>query len=178
MTIIYSLILSLLLLPSVSHAVGLLTPAGGDATYSVSEKAIESIVKTMVNGDIVFTVLGGPIQIVGLHSECITANDATASLMQWQSAPTIGTAATISGASLALTSATAGTTVHLDAATLATALPIVTAANGGVYDLTASGNQIVVKAGTIKLVITVGSTTGTWKHYLRYKPLSPSSTVQ
>jgi len=31
--------------------------------------------------------------------------------------------------------------------------------------------------GTIKLVIAVGSTTGTWKHYLRYKPLSPSSTV-
>ena len=179
MTIIYSLILSLLLLPSVSHAVGLLTPAGGDATYSVSEKALESNTKTMVNADIVFTVAGGPIIIVDILSICITANDATASTAQWQTVPTVGTATAFSGATASLASATAGSSFRLAPTALATAPPIVTAAGGGALQLgTNVANRITVGAGTIKLVIGVGSTTGTWKHYLRYQPLSPSSTVQ
>ena len=177
-TLLSGLVLAFLLLPSWAHAIGVLTPAAGDATFMVSERAIESNAKTMVNGDIVFTVSGGPIQIVDLVSICITANDTTASTAQWQTAPTVGSATVFSGATASLISATAGTSFRLAPTALSTAPPIVTAANGGALQLgTNVANKITVGAGTIKLVIGTGSTTGTWKHYLRYKPLSPASTV-
>ena len=40
-----------------------------------------------------------------------------------------------------------------------------------------STNKIVVNAGIITIVVGVGTTTGTWKHYLRYIPLGPGVTV-
>jgi len=170
-------LLVFLLMPSWAWAVGVLTPNAGDATFMASERASESPAAVMVNGNTVFTVSGGPILIVDLYSICITANGAVASTMQWQSAPTVGSAATFSGASGSLINATAGTTVRIQPTILTTAMTVVTDANGGVQVPIASTGGIIVNAGTIKLVIAVGSTTGTWKHYLRYKPLSPSSTV-
>jgi len=173
--VLYSL---LMLTPFSAGAVGVLAPVGGDASYSVAERAVESTTKVMVNGDTVFTVSGGPIFIVDLISICISANDATASTMQWQTVPTVGSSATFSGASASLASATAGSSVRLAPTALSTAPVIVTAANGGALSLgTNLGNHITVGAGTIKLVIGVGSTTGTWKHYLRYKPLAPNAMV-
>jgi|CXWL01.1.fsa_nt_gi hypothetical protein len=170
-------LLILVCLPSWSWAVGVLAPAAGDATFMVAERAVESSTAVMVNANTVFTISGGPIQIVDLVSICVTANDGTASTMQWQSVPTVGTATTFSGASASLASATAGTTVRLAPTALSTAPVIVAAASGGVQLGTNVANHIDVKDGTLKLVIGVGSTTGTWKHILRYKPLSPSSTV-
>lgn len=146
-------------------------------TDDVAEKAVASATAVMVNGNTVFTIAGGPIIIVDLLSECITADDATASTMQWQSAPTVGSAATISGASASLASATAGSTVRLAPTALSTAPTIATAAAGGVQLGINVANLITVQPGTLKLVIGVGSTTGTWKHYLRYQPLSTGVTV-
>lgn len=148
-----------------------------DSVNDLSEKSVASATAVMVNGNTVFTIAGGPIAIYDLLSVCVTANDATASTMQWQSAPTVGSAATISGASASLASATAGTTVRLAPTALTTAPTIATAAAGGVQLGTNVANEIVVKDGTLKVVIGVGSTTGTWKHYLRYKPLGPGVTV-
>ena len=136
-----------------------------------------SATKTMVNADIIFTIAGGPIQVYALQSVCIAANDGTASTLQYQSVPTVGTAVTISGASATLASATAGTTVTLNGTALATAPDIVTAANGGVPIGANVANRIIVQAGTIKVVIGVGSTTGTWKHYISYRSLAPGVTV-
>ena len=145
--------------------------------YAAAEKSFGTVPAVMTNGQVVFTVVGGPIAIVDLLSECISANDATASTMQWQSAPTVGSAATISGASATLASATAGTTVRLAPTALTTAPVIATAANGGVQLGTNVANEIVVKAGTINLVIGVGSTTGTWKHHIRYRPMNPDAQI-
>jgi hypothetical protein len=145
--------------------------------WQAQEKCIEKPAAVMVNGDTVFTITGGPIDIIDIVSTCATANGATASTMQWQSVPDVGSAATISGASASLANATAGTTVRLAPTALTTALVIATAANGGVQLGTNVANKIMVKDGTLKLVIGVGSTTGTWKHYLRYVPLSPNSVV-
>jgi hypothetical protein len=131
----------------------------------------------MVNGNTLFTVGGGPIQILALQSVCVTVNDATASTLQYQSAPTVGTATTISGATATLASATAGTTVTLNATALTTAPDIVVDTNGGVILGANVSNRIIVQAGTIKAVIGVGSTTGTWKHYISYIPLAPGVTV-
>lgn len=166
-------------LNSSGQPVPLLVSASGtlQITDDVGEKAVASATAVMVNGDIVFTIANGPIIIIDLLSECITANNGTASTMQWQSAPTVGSAATISGASASLASATAGSTVRLAPTALSTAPTLVAAASGGVQLGTNVANLITVQPGTLKLVIATGSTTGTWKHYLRYQPLATGVTV-
>lgn len=67
----------------------------------------------MTNGDTLFTISGGPILVEALWSECVTANDATASTLQYSSTPTTGSAQTISGASASLAEAAAGASVSL-----------------------------------------------------------------
>lgn len=151
--------------------------AVGSLYIDVGAKAAVKAAAVMTNNQVAFTITGGPIVIEELLSECITANDTTASTLQWRSNPTVGSAATISGASATLASATAGTTIRLAPTALSTAPVIATAANGGVQLGTNVANRITVQPGTIQMVIGVGSTTGTWKHFLRYKPLGTSITV-
>jgi hypothetical protein len=147
------------------------------AVFRQGEKCVSTAAAVMVNGNTLFTIAGGPIEIVDLQSVCITANDVTASTMQYQSAPTVGSATTISGATTTLASIAAGASVRLAPTALSTAPVISLAAAGGVQLGTAVANMITVQAGTLKLVIGTGSTTGTWKHYLRYRPLAPGVTV-
>lgn len=145
--------------------------------YAAQEKCFATVPAVIVNGQVLFTVVGGPILIEEIVSICVTANDATASTLQYSSTPTVGSAKTISAASASLASATAGTTVRLNPTSLATAPDIVTAANGGVSLGAAVANRIMVKDGTITAVVGVGSTTGTWKHCIRYQPLTPDSMI-
>ena len=135
----------------------------GTQISGVDSVSVVTATKVMVNNDIVFTAVGD-VQIVDLVSECVTANNATASTIQYSITPTIGTATTISGASATLASAAAGATVSLVGDALATA-PVVASTGVG---LSQTARGIWFPAGTLKLVIGVGSTTGTWKHYLRY----------
>lgn len=148
---------------------------------TVLDHAEKSVVKgaaVMANNQVAFTIAGGPIQILELLSECITDNDATASTLQWRSNPTVGTATTISGATSTLASIVAGATIQLAPTALSTAPVIALAAAGGVQLGTNVANRITVQPGTIQMVIGVGSTTGTWKHFLRYKPLGTGVTVK
>ena len=135
----------------------------GTQVSGVDSASVVTATKVMVNNDIVFTAVGD-VQIVDLVSECVTANNATASTIQYSITPTIGTATTISGASATLASAAAGATVSLVGDALATA-PVVASTGVG---LSQTSRGIWFPTGTLKLVIGVGSTTGTWKHYLRY----------
>ena len=139
--------------------------------FSFSEKQATSATAVMVNGNTIFTATGD-IQILGLVSECITGNDATASTVQYQAAPTVGVAATFSAASASLANAAAGASLSLIGTTLATAPNLV--ASGANLGMT---NPLFCPAGTIKIVVGVGSTTGTWKHYIRYRPLEVGATV-
>lgn len=145
--------------------------------FSQNIGAAVSAAAVMVNGNAIFTITGGPILVEQLQSVCISANDITASTLQYSSTPTVGSAKTFSGASASLASATAGTTVTLNSTALTTAPDIVTAANGGIPTGAAVANRFIVQAGTITVVIGIGSTTGTWKHYLSYLPLAPGVTV-
>lgn len=151
-------------------------PSSGDVSSitAVQESAVvSSNTGVMVNGATIFTVAGGPIMVTGLVSICQTANDTTASTLQYATTSTLGSlAGTISGASATLASAVAGTVVTLIGTALSTA-PVISATGVGLMTIT----PIEVQAGIIKLTIGVGSTTGTWKHYLRYKPLAPNVTV-
>lgn len=132
---------------------------------------------TMVNGTVIFTISGGPIQILNLMSTCVTANNATASTLQYKSNPTGATAATISGATSTLASVAAGSTVILTPTALTTAPVIALAAAGGVQLGLVAQNHITVSEGTISIVVGVGSTTGTWKHSLYFVPMAPGVTV-
>lgn len=137
------------------------------------EYSAASATAVMVNGNTIFTVANGPIIIVDLMSVCQTANDITASTLQYSTTPSGAgmSAATISGATTTLASVALGTLVRLTPTALTTAPTICLPAAGGVSLGLNVANQIVVQAGTITVVIGVGSTTGTWKHYLRYIPL-------
>lgn len=143
------------------------------ALVATAEGVAQSATAVMVNGNTIFTVAGGAIKIEALYSICISANDGTASTLQYQAAPTIGSAQTISAASASLASAAAGATVTLAGTALATAALL----NANGPNLIANPGTILVPAGTIKVVIGVGSTTGTWRHFIRYKPLATGVTV-
>lgn len=150
---------------------------GGDDISSVigvqESAAVSSNAGVMVNAATIFTVAGGPIMVTGLCSVCQTANDATASTLQYATTSTLGSlAGTISGASATLASAVVGTVATLIGTALSTA-PVISATGVGLMTIT----PIEVQAGIIKLTIGTGSTTGTWKHYMRYKPLAAGVTV-
>lgn len=143
-------------------------------SYDQSEKVAVKPAAVISTGLTLFTITGGPIEIVDLVSLCVTANDATASTLQYRSNPTTGLATTISGASASLANALAGDGVALNG-TLLTTPPDVSS------PLVALGpvktRNIIVPAGTLQAVVGVGSTVGTWSHHLRYRPLARGVTV-
>jgi hypothetical protein len=151
-------------------------PAGPPSSFSsyYTTGIANTGAAVMSNALNVFNVVGGPIVIRSLVSVCVTANNSTASTAQWATVATLGaTAGTISGASASLASAAAGEILVLQGTALTTALLLESTGVG----ITANPASIVVQPGQINLTIAVGSTTGTWQHYLRYDPLFPSATV-
>ena len=142
------------------------------SVYANQDKTIWKPAAVMVNGTTIWTVSGGPIQIISIGAVCVTANDATASTLQYSADGTDGAATTITGASATLASAAAGTIVVSVPGTLATA-PAIYANGVGI----AGTVGIIVPAGIITTVIGVGSTTGTWKQFIRYRPLTPDSVI-
>ena len=145
--------------------------------YDQQEKAVVNTTAVLVSGTTIFTIAGGPIEILSLVARCVTGNDGTASTLQWSADPTDGAAATFSGVSASLANAAAGAMAILQGTALTTA-PIVNATGVG---LSMSGATptlgIIVGAGIITTTIGVGSTTGTWQHHLRFRPLSRGVTV-
>ncbi len=149
-------------------------------TKSINDKSSEAALEAsasidaavMVNGTTIFTISGGPVQIVSIGAICVTANNGTASTLQYSADGTDGSATTITGASASLASAAAGTIVASVPGDLTTA-PALYANGVGV----AGTVGIIVPAGVIKTVVGVGSTTGTWKQFIRYVPLVPGATV-
>ena len=127
---------------------------------------------TLVNGTTVFTVNGGPVIIEQILAICITANGATASTLQFSADGTDGAATTISGASASLANAAAGAIVATVPGTLATAPAVYTNGVG-----IAGTVGIIVPAGIVTIVVGVGSTTGTWKLQMRYRPVQAGAYV-
>jgi hypothetical protein len=139
-----------------------------------SDHLAKTTAKVMVNGDGIFTTTGD-ILIYALKSECYTANDATASTLQYSvTNNTTGTSQTISAASASLANAAIGVSV-LALLGAVTNNPTLTNASGvGAFPW---GAIVVPGNSTIKTVIGVGSTTGTWTHYIRYEPLEDGAYV-
>ena len=145
--------------------------------FILTGAAVTAASAVITNGDTIFTIAGGPIAILQLQSVCIATNSGTGCTIQYQSAPTVGTATTFSGASASMTSMVAGATVTLNHTALSTAPDIVLANAGGMPLGANVANQIIVQAGTIKLVVGSGPSVGTFKHYIAYYALAPGVTV-
>lgn len=136
-------------------------------------KVIANTAAVLVNGTTIFTVAGGPIQILSLIAVCVTSNNCVGSTLQWSFDATDGIAATISGASASLASAAAGANVTL----IGTALTTAALLNATGVNLGPTVPTICCGPGILTTTIAVGSTTGTWKHYMVYRPLGPGVTV-
>jgi len=139
--------------------------------FDQAEKVVSTSAAVMSNALTIFTVAGGPIELITLISFSSTINDATASTLQYSADPTVGAATTISGASASLANAAAGTYINITG-TLADAPVITTAATA-----ISQAGRILIAPGIITLVVGVGSTTGLWQHNLRYVPLDRGVTV-
>jgi hypothetical protein len=145
-------------------------------TYEMAEKSVSTGAAVMVNGTDVFTIAGGPIIAQELISICVTANGATASTLQWQADGTDGSAAAFSGASGSLANLAAGNAVVC--LFTATSTTPGTYTNGvGISRAATTAAGMLIPAGIIEMVIGTGSTTGTWRHYLRYRPMTRGITV-
>ena len=133
-----------------------------------TDHVAQTTAAVMSNGLTIFNVFGD-IQITSLVSECVTANDVTATTLQYSFTSDNTTSTTFSGVSTTIASKPAGSVVALSASTLAE-VPSQSANAAGVVLNTAS-RGVRFPSGAIKLTVGVGSTTGTWRHYLRYEPL-------
>ena len=141
----------------------------------ISPKAVVSTAATaLTNAATLFTIAGGPIAIDYLVSICIATGDGGAATLQYSSDPTVGAAATISGATGSLATAVAGSMVSFVGTALATAPTFLTTGHG----VASTGpSHIVVNAGIITSVVGGLASTATWIHYLRYIPLATGVTV-
>ena len=145
------------------------------AGLSDSDHMVKTGAKVMVTDDTLFTVTGS-IQILSLVSECVTANNATASTLLWKFTTAAASPLTtnLSAASSTLANTVSGYAVILVSASALGESPGQGAS--GVLLNTAS-RGVRVPAGALKITIAVGSTTGTWRHYLRYEPLEDGAYV-
>lgn len=158
----------------VANAAGSLLERNQFLQDQIDKSVATATAATMVTATTIFTVAGGPIKILELISLCVTANDATASTLQWSADGTVGAATVFTGATASLASAIAGTMAVCNFTATSTAPDLITAGVGLAAVVT---RGIIVPAGIITTTIGVGSTTGTWKHYLRYRPLATGITV-
>ena len=140
---------------------------------TVGDKVAKSTVdRVMTNGDTIFTTTGD-ILVFALSSECYTPNGVAATTIQYSVTSPTGTAA-MSGVCASLANVAAGTSVAAQLGALANA-PVVSAVAGvGVFPW---GAVRVPGGSAIKLVVATGPTTGTWKHYIAYKPFETGAAV-
>jgi len=129
----------------------------------------------MSNGLTIFNVVGD-VQILSLISECYTSNNATASTLQYSFTSSNTTAATLSGASSSLASPYGWICYRLTSIICINYCSLISSNNAGAV-LNTNPRGIRLPTGTIKLVIGVGSTTGTWRHYIRWEPLEQDAYI-
>lgn len=128
---------------------------------------VETTAAVLSDGLALFNIVGD-IRIISLVSECKSTGTPAASTLQYNSTPTVGDAATFSGASASMASCVAGSSISLiSGQTTAPAIIVSGANNKSAYPL-----DVFCPRGVITAVVGTGPTTGTWKHYLVYESIS------
>jgi hypothetical protein len=145
--------------------------------WAAEEKCHATTTAVLADATTIFTVAGGPIQILELLAVCTVTNVGTATTLGWSSVPTVGTATAISGASASLTNCAAGSTVKLTPTALSTAPVIALQSAGGVQLGLVAQNHIIVLDGTIRMDVATALSTARWYFCLRYKPLTLDALV-
>lgn len=135
---------------------------------------VSSSIKVMADDDTIFTIVGGPIEIISLFSKCITANNASATLVQYRGNPLSGLALTFSGLTASLQSLQPNSVFVFNPVSFTTS-PAITFTSG--VALGGSKNGILMPEGSIQLNVSVGPTTGTWKHFMSYRAMDKNSIV-
>ncbi len=149
--------------------------ATGDVAGGIAEAVAVSATAILANGTTIFTISGGPIQILSLVSECVVGGDSAAATVQYSATVTGLSAQTLSAASGSTANAAAHATVTLIGTALSTAA--VYNSKGANLGMSPPGG-IVIPVGVITTVIGgADTTTGTWRHLLRYKPLVAGARV-
>lgn len=144
--------------------------------FDQAEKAVSVAAAVLSTGVTKFTIAGGPILITQLISICQVGSDSTAATLQWSADGTQGSAATFTGASASRANQAAGDMIICNFTALTTAPDLV--ANGVGLGPVIARTGIIVPAGIITTTVGSGpTTTGTYTHHLRYRPLSRGVTV-
>lgn len=146
--------------------------AGGGAVGAGPQVALTQT-KVLTTLDTLFTAVGD-VLITSLVSECVTTGTPAASTIQYQINPTVGANTTISGTSASMVSCVLGSTIVLNGTAVTTAPDILVA---GPALGTTTARPIIFPSGVLKAVVGTGPTTGTWRHYLNYQPLTPGAYV-
>ena len=128
----------------------------------------------MTDGLSIFNV-SGDVLVFAIFSECYTANGATASTLQYTSTNnTTTTTGNMSGVSASLANAAVGVSTIAQLGAVTNAPTLTTASGVGVFPW---GAIRLPGDSTIKLVIGVGSTTGTWVHYVHWQPIEDGAII-
>lgn len=140
-----------------------------------ADKSLVTGAALLATGTTVFTVAGGPIHILYLVSLCMVGADSTAATLQWSADGTVGAATVFTAASASRANQAAGDMIVCNFTALSTA-PDLVAAGVGLGPVLTRG--VIVPAGIITSTIGSGpTTTATYTHYMRYRPLCAGVTV-
>lgn len=141
----------------------------------MADRSVTTGAAVLATGTTVFTIAGGPIHIFALLSICMVGSDSTAATLQWSADGTVGAATVFTAASASRANQAAGDMIICNFTALSTAPDLVTA-GVGLGPVLARG--VIVPAGIITSTIGSGPTvTGTYKHYMRYRPLGTGVSV-
>ena len=143
------------------------------AGQAVSDHVAVTGAAVMSTGLIIFNV-AGDVQILSLVSECYSANNATATLVAYSAVSPSGTTA-LSSNTTSLANVAAGYAFIMTNGAALGEAPAQGAS--GVLINTASRGVRIPGGTTIKLTVTTGPTTGTWKHYVRWEPLEAGAYI-
>lgn len=144
----------------------------------MSEQCLGKAAQAITNAGTIFTVAGGPIEVIDLILICIVGADSTAATIQFESIPTVGSTVTISGASASLANVAAGTTVVLNFAATAILSTAPTIGASGAQAFLKSTSGIIIPAGTINTVVGSGPfVSATYSPFIRFRPLARGVTV-
>ncbi len=164
---------------SAAPAAGVTSEAVLRELYDQSEKSITSTAATIAVATVtIFTVAGGPIEVLNLISNCVTTDNTNGTTIQWTFDGTNGSATTFTGLSGSLASLVAGDMVIADL-TLLTTVPasMSTGISGALGSPVTQRFFVTNGPGVIQLIGGTAVTTGTWSHSLRYRPLGRGVTV-
>ena len=138
--------------------------------------AVSSVTGVLTTGTTIFTIAGGPIELLYIMSMCTTGGDSTAATLLYTTTPTGLSAVPISTASGSVANAPVNATITYAGTGSAAACSYNA---GGTFLLvsTVAGSAVIIPPGVIKITIGSGPTvTGTWSHYIKYRAMGPGVT--